>query len=106
MFGDKECCAYAFLNSGSIDTLMTDHLMRDLVVCGKRTTINLTTLNADSVPTSCFAVSNLEVCGLNESVFVPMPVVFTQESMPVPREQVPSQEDINCWTYLSHIVVP
>ena len=106
VFGDKECCTYAFLDSGSSDTLMTEHLMRDLGVCGKKTTINLTTLNADSVPTSCFAVSNLEVCGLNESVFVPLPVVFTQESMPVSREQVPSQDDINRWTYLSHIAVP
>ena len=106
VFGDKECCTYAFLDSGSSDTLMTEHLMRDLGVCGKRTTINLTTLNADSVPSSCFAVSNLEVCGLNESVFVPLPVVFTQESMPVSREQVPSQDDINRWTYLSHIAVP
>ena len=87
-------------------TLMTEHLMRDLGVCGKRTTINLTILNADSVPTSCFAVSNLEVCGFTESVFVTLPVVFSQESMPVSRDQVPSQEDLNRWTYLSHIAVP
>ena len=77
-----------------------------LGVCGKRTTINLTILNADSVPTSCFAVSNLEVCGFTESVFVTLPVVFSQESMPVSRDQVPSQEDLNRWTYLSHIAVP
>ena len=50
VFGDKECCTYAFLDPGSSDTLMTEHLMRDLGVCGKRTTINLTTLNADSMP--------------------------------------------------------
>ena len=106
VFGYKECCTYAFLDLGSSDTLMTEHLMRDFSLCGKRTTINLTTLNADSVPTPCFAVSNLEVCGLNEFVFVPLPVVFTQESMPVSREQVSSQEDINRWTYLSHIAVP
>ena len=67
VFGDKECCTYAFLDLGSSDTLMTEHLMRDLGVSGKRNTINLTTLNADSMPTSCFAVSNLEVCGFNES---------------------------------------
>ena len=85
VFVDKECCTYAFLDTGSSDTLMTEHLMRDLCVCGKRTTINLTTLYADSVPTSCFAVSNLEVCGLNDSVFVPLPVVFTREYMPVSR---------------------
>ena len=106
VFVDKECCTYASLDSGSSDTLMTEHLLRDLGVCGKRTTINLTTLNADSVPTSCFAVSNLGVCGLNESVFVPLPVIFTQESMPVSREQVPSQDEINRWTYLSHIAGP
>ena len=39
-------------------------------------------------------------------MFVPLPVLFTQESMSVSREQVPSQEDLNRWTYLSHIAVP
>ena len=106
VFGDKKCCMCAFLDSGRNDPLMTEQFMRFLGVFGKRTTINFTILNADSVPTSWFAVSNLEVCGLNESVFVPLHVVFTKESIPVSREQVLSQEDINGGTYLSHIAVP
>ena len=32
VFGDKECCTYAFLDSGSSDTLMTENLMRDFGV--------------------------------------------------------------------------
>ena len=77
------CKTYAFLDSGSSDTLITEALMRELGVRGKKTTISLTTLSVDDEPTQCFAVPNLEVCGLNESEFVSLPTVFTQRSMPV-----------------------
>ena len=100
------CKTYAFLDSGSSDTLITEALMKELGVRGKKTTISLTTLSVDDEPTQCFAVPNLEVCGLNESEFVSLPTVFTQKSMPVSVKQVPSQQDIDCWPYLSHIVVP
>ena len=100
------CKTYAFLDSGSSDTLITEALMRELGVRGKKTTISFTTLSVDDEPTQCFAVPNLEVCGLNESEFVSLPTVFTQRSMPVSVKQVPSQQDIDCWPYLSHIVVP
>ena len=100
------CKTYAFLDSGSSDTLITEALMRELGIRGKKTTISLTTLSVDDKPTQCFAVPNLEVCGLNESEFVSLPTVFTQKLMPVFVKQVPSQQDIDCWPYLSHIVVP
>ena len=90
------CKTYAFLDSGSGDTLITEALMRELGVRGKKTTISLTTLSVDDEPTQCFAVPNLEVCGLNESEFVSLPTVFTQKSMPVSVKQVPSQQDIDC----------
>ena len=63
-------------------------------------------MSVDDEPTQCFAVPNLEVCGLNESEFVSLPIVFRQKSMPVSVKQVPSQQDIDRWPYLTHIVVP
>ena len=52
-------------------TLITEALMRELGVRGKKTTISLTTLSVDDEPTQCFAVPNLEVRGLNESELCP-----------------------------------
>ena len=41
-----------------------------------------------------------------ESSFVPLPVVYSQESLPVSRDQIPSQHDVDRWDYLSHIDIP
>ena len=95
-----------FLDSGSSDTLINENLMKELRVCGKKSTICLTTLNTDSVLTPCFAVSNLEVCGVNKTSYVPLPTVYTQGSLPVSTEQIPRQEDVDRWPYLSHISLP
>ena len=106
MSSDREVFTYAFHDSGSSDTLITKNLMKELRVCGKKSTICLTTLNTDSVLTPCFAVSNLEVCGVNKTSYVPLPTVYTQGSLPVSTEQIPRQEDVDRWPYLSHISLP
>ena len=102
---DTEIYTHALLDSGSSDTLITGETMTRLGAGGKRVTINLTTVNGDS-PSQCYAVSGLEVCGLKESSFVPLPVVYSQESLPVSRDQIPSQHDVDRWDYLSHIDIP
>ena len=63
---DKEILTHAFLDGGSSDTLMTEGLMRQLGAEGRRTTVTLTTLSCKNDPTQCFAVSNVEVAGLNK----------------------------------------
>ena len=102
---DTEIYTHALLDSGSSDTLITEETMTRLGAGGKRVTINLTTVNGDS-PSRCYAVSGLEVCGLKESSFVPLPVVYSQESLPVSRDQIPSRHDVDRWDYLSHIDIP
>ena len=68
-------------------------------------TINLTTVNGDS-PSWCYAVSGLEACGQKESSFVPLPVVYSQESLPVSRDQIPSQHNVDRWDNISNIDIP
>ena len=97
---------YAFLDSGSSDTLVTEQLISRLGASGKRTAITITTVNCSSVVTPCTAVTGLEVCGFHEDVFVPLPTVYTQHALPVSKEQIPTQDDIACWSYLSGIVIP
>ena len=105
-YSDSEIVTHAFLDSGSSDTLITEHLMKQLGANGIKTTINLTTLNSHNMSVPCHAVSNIEICGLNEDKYITLPIVYTQESLPVSRQQIPTQEDISRWSYLSHIDVP
>ena len=103
---DKEILTHAFLDGGSSDTLMTEGLMRRLGAEGRRTTVTLTTLSCKNDPTQCFAVSNVEVAGLNEDCYIPLPVVFTCDSVPVLNDQIPQQEDVDRWPNLSGVVIP
>ena len=103
--GDLEVLTHAFLDSGSSETFITKRLMKQLSASGKKIHINLTTLNNDDILTPCYRVSGMEVCGLNEDCYISLPAVFTQVSLPVSREQVPSQEDIERWPHLSPVVV-
>ena len=103
--GDLEVLTHAFLDSGSSETFITERLMKQLSASGKKIHINLTTLNNDDILTPCYKVSGMEVCGLNEDCYISLPAVFTQVSLPVSREQVPSQEDIERWPHLSPVVV-
>ena len=103
--GDLEVLTHAFLDSGSSETFITERLMKQLSASGKKIHISLTTLNNDDILTPCYKVSGMEVCGLNEDCYISLPAVFTQVSLPVSREQVPSQEDIERWPHLSPVVV-
>ena len=103
--GDLEVLTHAFLDSGSSETFITERLMKQLSASGKKIHINLTTLNNDDILMPCYKVSGMEVCGLNEDCYISLPAVFTQVSLPVSREQIPSQEDIERWPHLSPVVV-
>ena len=103
--GDLEVLTHAFLDSGSSETFITERLMKQFSASGKKIHINFTTLNNDDILTPCYKVSGMEVCGLNEDCYISLPAVFTQDSLPVSREQVPSQEDIERWPHLSPAVV-
>ena len=62
------------------------------------------------IPTvsQCFWVcSSLYVCHYERrDCHVSLQNVFTQGSLPVSTEQIPWQEDVNCWPHLSHISLP
>ena len=83
---DSEIATHEFLDSGSSNTLITEHLMKQLGANGIKTTINLTTLNSHNISVPCHAVSNIEICGLNEGKYITLPIVYTQELLPVSRQ--------------------
>ncbi|CAM4608863.1 unnamed protein product [Leuciscus chuanchicus] len=96
---------YAFLDPGSSASFCTQHLMRKLNLSGVKTSILLRTLGQErSVDT--FLLSGLEVSGLNEENFLDLPEVYTQKTMPVSRNNILTQQDLEGWKYLKGITVP
>ncbi|XP_043983761.1 uncharacterized protein LOC122837472 [Gambusia affinis] len=93
---------YAFLDPGSTGTFCTESLAQRLQLKGKKTSIQLQTMgHKDIVSTNI--ISGLQVAALDKNDFIDLPDVMTQKLMPVSKQNVPQQEDIDKWPYLQSI---
>ncbi|KAJ8369700.1 hypothetical protein SKAU_G00097280 [Synaphobranchus kaupii] len=97
--GNKVVKTYAFLDPGSSATFCTEALMDELNVSGRRTDILLRTMG-DEKSVSSYIVRGLEVSSLEDNNFLKLPDVFSQSTIPVNKENVPLQEDVDRWPYL------
>ena len=104
--GHREVCTHAFLDNGSSDCFMTEELFYELGGIGRRTTINLTTLNKRNEPTKVFCLDGLQVRGIDEVQFLDLPHIYTQPTLPVGQEHIPQQKDLKAWPNLSGINMP
>lgn len=107
---DRYVETYAFLDAGSTATFCTEELRKTLNLKGKPTQILLSTM-CQSKPgeqklVNSFILSDIEVCGLEDSKYIELPKVFTHNSIPVQSENVPISEDISKWPYLNEVSLP
>lgn len=72
---------------------------------GKPTTVLLRTLSYE-IPVKSVMLSGLEVSKLKSRKFMPIPKVYTKKSMPVTKDNIPTQEDLKEWPYLSEVHLP
>jgi hypothetical protein len=103
--GNKLVKTYAFLDSGSNTTFCTEQLLNELGIKGTKSTLSLTTLETANALTEC-SIVNLEILDLNEDSTVELPKVFSRPSLPISRESVPNQRDVNRWPHLKGINIP
>lgn len=100
--GNKIIHTYAFLNPGSTATFCTDRLMHQLNIRGKETNILLRTMGQEKTVSS-HIVPGLEVSELHGNTFIPLPVAYTQKTMPVTKQNISSPSDIVKWPYLKDV---
>lgn len=96
---DKVMQVYAFLDQGSTATFCTDDVMQQLNLRGRKSELLLTTMGSEK-KVNTHVLSELEVCGLEEENYIHLPQVFTQPSIPVKKENIPLQRDVDQWPYL------
>ncbi|XP_015778928.1 PREDICTED: uncharacterized protein LOC107356819 [Acropora digitifera] len=96
----------AFLDSGSSSTFCTEALRKQLGVSGPRTKISLTTLEKKDSLVDSIIVADLTISDLDENVFIKLPMLYTRPSIPVAREDMPTQEDVDKWPHLSGVHLP
>ncbi|XP_055520958.1 uncharacterized protein LOC129715113 [Leucoraja erinacea] len=95
---------YAFLDHGSSATFCTENLMRRLDITGEKVKIQMRTMNKEKDYQSYY-ITNMEISSLDEDNFIPISEVFTHETMPVGRQNVPRCEDLQQWPYLKEVKI-
>ena len=103
--GDKVLQTYAFLDPGSTATFCTTSCMKKLSLQGTKTRIMLRTMGQEKVVESQI-LTGLEVSRLDSNQFVELPETFTQETIPVSKNNIPTRRDIERWEYLKEINIP
>ena len=86
---------YGFSGSESSSTFCTESLMRQLGVDGTRTRISLTILEKTDSLIDSFVVRDLLISDLDENVFIELPTLYTRPAIPVSKEDIPTQSDID-----------
>ncbi len=78
--------------------------MRKLNITGRKTNILIQTMSQDkSVPS--YIVSGLEVSSLEENDFIPLPEIYTQQSIPIGSSNIPTKEELPKWPYLNKVQI-
>jgi len=90
---------YALLDNGSNSTFCSASLMERLMVVGKKTRLKLTTMDS-SKDVDTALVNDLVVSDLDENVAILLPDVLSRPAMPVGRDEIPKQEDVERWSHL------
>ncbi len=102
--GSKILHTYAFLDPGSSASFCTEDLMRKLNITGRKTYILIQMMSQDkSVPS--YIISGFEVSSLEENYFIPLPEIYTQQSMPVGPSNTPTNEELSKWPYLNKVQI-
>ncbi|XP_006812352.1 uncharacterized protein LOC102804307 [Saccoglossus kowalevskii] len=101
--GRKTVKTYAFLDNGSNISFCTESLAQKLGVQGKKTEIDLKTI--DRTSTNQRRLLTLEISNLNGDIVVMAPEVFTIPTLPVDSHTIAKQEDINKWPHLDGVQV-
>lgn len=102
---EKSVETYAFLDPGSTTTFCTEDLMHQLNIQGKKTDFLLCTMGQHR-KVHGYLLPDLEVCGVEENIYIDLPNVLTQRHLPVKEENIPKYEDIEKWPYLREVHLP
>lgn len=90
------------MHSGSSATFCSETLRR-LGVYGKETQVLCRTMGQEK-RVSCFVLFDLEVFSLTENMYICLPDAYTNTDIPVMKENVPVEKELETWPYLQREV--
>ena len=103
--GTKTVTTYAFLDPGSSATFATESLINQLNMNGRNVHISLRTMGNESIVNTRI-VTGLEISSMDGNQFVELSEVYSQKDIPVTKDNIPRQEDIDSWPHLKEVRIP
>ncbi|XP_043217561.1 uncharacterized protein LOC122379413 [Amphibalanus amphitrite] len=102
----KTSKTYAFLDSGSSATFITNALAEKLKLKGEETSLAITTVEQDELKISSQALTGLQVSSLDGSGSVKLPCTYTIKKIPVTSSDIPDASVVQQWPHLAGIKIP
>ncbi|XP_071964267.1 uncharacterized protein [Antedon mediterranea] len=97
---------YVFLDPGSSVSFCTDRLRNELGLGGRKAQITLDTMGTTQV-LKTHIISNIVISNLNGDNEFRLPNIYSKNKLPVTKEHIPTQDDVNRWDHLrGRVVVP
>ena len=94
------------LDGGSNSTFCTNSLSQRLGCIGKERKVKLTIIGTTEYVTTVI-LDDLEVSDLDENVVIALPHVLCRPNIPVSKDEITIQDDVDRWPYLQgHVFLP
>ena len=99
----NDVLTYALIDSQSNATFVTEKLKRALEVDDVASHLRLSTMHQEDEIVECNNVQGLVVTDLKHQVHIPLPKVYTRETIPYKPHQIPKPEVAMQWDHLKCI---
>ena len=99
----NDVLTYALIDSQSNATFITEKLKQALEVDGVASHLRLSTMHQEDEVIECKKVQGLSVTDLKRQVHIPLPKVYTRDSIPYKPHQIPKPEVAMQWDHLKCI---
>lgn len=100
---EETVLTYALIDSQSNATFITEQLRKSLTVAGVESHLQLSTMHKEDELIQCEKVQGLTVADLKKQVSIPLPKVYTRNTIPYKPSQIPKPEVALQWDHLSCI---
>ena len=101
---DDQCVLmYALIDCQSNASFITDQLRETLKVDGVESHLRLSTMHKEDELIQCKKVQCLVVTDFKRHVSIPLPKVYTRNSIPYKPSQIPKPEVAMQWDHLNRI---
>ena len=102
----QRIATYAFLDNGCGAVFATKELNRRLHTRTKTTKLLLKTLSSEETLKTEVIQDQIQIGNLHGDEFIDLPDIYIKEDMPITKEDIPKQKDLNKWTHLQSISLP